>query len=814
MENPPPPAEELALIDAELRRLDARRSQLLTRRAWLLAAAAPPAGAAVPPSPAAAAAPPRAEASPPGVRNVLLTLGGTLLAVAAIAFTLLGWGSLGIGGRSAVLGAVTLAALGAPLPLLRRGLPATAEAVCAVALVLTALDAYAVYRVVFPGADPVAATACACALLAGVWTAQGLLLPGLRTPLPAAVCVAQPALPLWALSGSPGAPEPGWALLLTAAGGTAAALLARRGAVRGFAGVAAALAGAGALAEGLRHSLAADTPGDAAAAGPLLLAVAATGLLAAWRAPSAAVPASAVSALAVVAAVGGVVRAGVPEGWSAPGYLLCAALLAVSVRPPLPPGVLRGACWAATAVHALAVPAAAAALAVALAGPTGRVGAIWEGAPATVREALPGLPAPGAPLSVPVVLAGAAVLPALLALRPRALPALRLAVAGPWRGAAAAVALVLGWAALAVLPWAVDAPYLAAVCWQTAVALGALAAGARSRPVPSGPRHNAGDGVPAAAALLCAAASALSAVALALATRTATFAVLGVLTSALAAAARRSAGPVRPAVLGAAAVLAATGLAGAAGAASGLPAHQAALVLLAVPAAAAGVGGRLGRHPAALPVELASVPAGAAAVLAASGDAAWAALALALCGVIAAATALRPERRPAAAHLAAGLFLVATWVRLFAAGTTAPEPYTLPVTVAALVVGALRRRRDPGTSSWRAYGPGLAATAVPALLWALVDEQGTRPLLLGSAALVVTLVGARRRLQAPLLVGGGILVVLGAHELAPYVVQAVGALPRWLPPALAGALLLGVGATYEQRLREVRRMRAGIGRMR
>ena len=42
MENVPPPAEELAILDRELVQLDARRAQLLARRAWLLAALRPP----------------------------------------------------------------------------------------------------------------------------------------------------------------------------------------------------------------------------------------------------------------------------------------------------------------------------------------------------------------------------------------------------------------------------------------------------------------------------------------------------------------------------------------------------------------------------------------------------------------------------------------------------------------------------------------------------------------------------------------------------------------------------------------------------
>lgn len=43
------------------------------------------------------------DASGRGAQNVLLTLGAVLLSVAALAFTLVSWGSLGIAGRAAVL---------------------------------------------------------------------------------------------------------------------------------------------------------------------------------------------------------------------------------------------------------------------------------------------------------------------------------------------------------------------------------------------------------------------------------------------------------------------------------------------------------------------------------------------------------------------------------------------------------------------------------------------------------------------------------------------------------------------------------------
>jgi hypothetical protein len=142
-------------------------------------------------------------------------------------------------------------------------------------------------------------------------------------------------------------------------------------------------------------------------------------------------------------------------------------------------------------------------------------------------------------------------------------------------------------------------------------------------------------------------------------------------------------------------------------------------------------------------------------------------------------------------------------VRLADAGVTAPEPYVLPLAAVALVLGHLRRRAEATTRSWAAYGPGLVLALVPSLLASLEGTSLVRPLLVGLAALVVLLVGARTGLQAPLAVGAGVLAVDALDLLGPY----AAALPRWLSLGGAGALLLVVGATYEQRRRDVARLR-------
>ncbi|MGW6063109.1 SCO7613 C-terminal domain-containing membrane protein [Streptomyces sp. NPDC055189] len=893
MTNIPSPAEELSILDLELRRLDARRTQLLQRRVWLidvLRAPTAPVPASAPPRPARAP-----EAAPPNVQNVLLTLGGILLTVAAIAFTLVSWGHLGIGGRSSVLAAVTLTALGVPVLLLRRKLRSTAETVAALGLALTVLDAYALHVVALPQADTLGYTAAASAVLAVLWAAYGLVFRELRLPLPLAMATAQLPLFLWARAADAGEHATVAALLVTAAFDVAVALRVTDPAVRIVATVFACAAGLwGALAAGYLSWSATDLPG-AVRAGALLVLAAAIALVAAWliTLPAQATGAAFAGGLLVAAAAGGVLREALPDAWAVPGYLACAVVMPAVLRTALPRPVQRGVAGAAFLVQALAVLWTLPALVSALAGPVNRAGNVWSGAPSNAADAVfaeelpvhhPAMASLVLAVVAVVLFAGARLLP-LHAKETtghpdtqRATPPETGTVASPNSGptapagtgttsphgtettapretgttaspdtgpstpagtwttsppgptppragaiaatprnpvaapaltpsAARAGALALAWAAAFVLPPALELPYAAGVSAHIAVVAALLAFVTR-----------AGSRALALTSLSLAVASSASVALLALATTSATLGTLAALTAlfltATVLAARREepvAGVAPTAVC--AAVSYATALACASGAALDLRLDHTGLLTLVVPALAALAAARLGRHPLTPPVEITGALAGGLAIVLTAGHATTLALALALGGVIAAGTALRTDRRPVG-YAAGALFLLATWVRLAAWDVEIPEAYTLPVTVPALVIGVLLRRRAPETSSWTAYGPGLAATLLPSLAAAWSDAHWQRPLLLGTAALLITLTGARFRLQAPLLLGGTVLALDALHELAPYIVQAVDALPRWLPPALAGLLLLAIGATYEKRLRDARRVRDVLGRMR
>ncbi|MDX2685334.1 SCO7613 C-terminal domain-containing membrane protein, partial [Streptomyces scabiei] len=785
----PSPAEELRVLDAELRQLDARRAFLLARRAWLLNVLYAPTAA-----PTAPSVPPvrRPETTAPSVQNVLLILGGVLLTVAAIAFTLVSWGDMGIAGRALVLGAVTVAALGTPVPLLRRGLRSTAETVSGLGLALTVLDAYALHEVVFTGADGTGYAAAASAVLAVMWAAYGPVLGALvpraadtdsaitRTvlglPLPLALVAAQLPCVLWSFAMNADVETVTAVVLVTAAADTAIALRVSLKPVRIVAVVGAIGWGAwGALAAGWL-SWAAAGPGAAARAAALLALAAAIALTTAWLTPkpAPALGTAVAGGLLAVTGLGGIARAVLPDVWTVPGYLLCGIALLVTVRTSAPEPVRRGLAHASAVVQALALATALPVVAIALLGPVSRLERIWSGAPEDARAAVTlDVPWPPNAATVPLMFA---VVAGVLALTART---------ASWRTQALVSAFVLTWATALVLPAVLELPYTAGLVAHGLVCLATLAFAGLARSTET-PRLRAP--LPLTGALLALVMS-LNLALQSLASEPVTLTVLAASTVLFAAAAWRTGlGPLTAPT----SLVHATALACATGASVGWEPRHTALLVLTVPAVSALLAARLGDSPLTVPVEATGAAAGLLAIGLSATHPPLLALALALCGVIVTGTAVRPDRRRLG-HAATALFVLAAWVRLAAWDVGSPEAYTLPVTVPALLVGHLRRRRDLAVSSWTAYGPGLAVTLVPSLVAAWGDTHWLRPLLLGTAALAVTLLGARHRLQAPLLLGGATLALVTLHELAPYLAQVVDALPRWAPPALAGLLLLTAG---------------------
>lgn len=209
-------------------------------------------------------------------------------------------------------------------------------------------------------------------------------------------------------------------------------------------------------------------------------------------------------------------------------------------------------------------------------------------------------------------------------------------------------------------------------------------------------------------------------------------------------------------------------------------------------AAALGEGTAGAVHLVALVATASLSGAGAASILLAVGAA------------TAAVHALRPGRRPAVVWAVAEA-VVLVWVRLGVADVEVAEAYTLPVALAFLATALVAQRTGLAErySSWAVHGPWLVMALAPTAVLALGDPGVVRPLGGLVAGVVVLVGGALTRWRAPVDVGATTVVVLGLRQLAPVVAE----LPNWATVGACGVLLLVVGATFEQRRRDLRAIR-------
>jgi hypothetical protein len=246
------------------------------------------------------------------------------------------------------------------------------------------------------------------------------------------------------------------------------------------------------------------------------------------------------------------------------------------------------------------------------------------------------------------------------------------------------------------------------------------------------------------------------------------------------------------------------------GLAAGLPLAWSAAPVLVVTAAALLAGAVLRRTWATLELAFTVAAVGAAAIAVADAGPTALAAHLAVVGALAAGHgAAHPDRRP---YAWAGSVLLAasTWVRLADADVTVVEAYTLPSALALVGLGAWRLRTDLGVTSQRALGTGLLLATVPSLPQVWTDPVSLRALLVGLGCLALVLAGAARHLAAPLVVGAAAGAVVVLAEVWPV----IGAGPQWVPLTAAGLLLLVCGATWEARLRDLRRAGAYLTALR
>lgn len=152
---------------------------------------------------------------------------------------------------------------------------------------------------------------------------------------------------------------------------------------------------------------------------------------------------------------------------------------------------------------------------------------------------------------------------------------------------------------------------------------------------------------------------------------------------------------------------------------------------------------------------------------------------------------------------------IAYVVRLADSGVDVVEAYTAPFAVILLGIGWwLLRRPEVGTI--RALTPGVALALLPSLPQALDHPTSLRALLLGLVAVGFVGLGLQRRWKVPFVAGATVVLLLVLANVGPW---ALG-LPRWLLFATLGAVAIGVGATWEARVRNGRSVVSHVSAMR
>lgn len=154
-------------------------------------------------------------------------------------------------------------------------------------------------------------------------------------------------------------------------------------------------------------------------------------------------------------------------------------------------------------------------------------------------------------------------------------------------------------------------------------------------------------------------------------------------------------------------------------------------------------------------------------------------------------------RLPAARYWGLTQLLFACWVVAWNFSVDAVEAYTLPAAVVLLAAAGRGLRTAP---SWSVWGAPLLLALLPSALLTAESDDPVRLVLVVTGAVACAVVGTVTHRQAPFAIGTGVLVLLAITELGPYAAY----LPRWVPLGLAGLVLLGMGATYERRLRQAR----------
>lgn len=140
------------------------------------------------------------------------------------------------------------------------------------------------------------------------------------------------------------------------------------------------------------------------------------------------------------------------------------------------------------------------------------------------------------------------------------------------------------------------------------------------------------------------------------------------------------------------------------------------------------------------------------------------------------------------------------------------ELFIIPLGVTLLIAGLVAVRSETRWRSWVTLTPALLALIVVPVLAEIITPSAWRIGCVTVLVVVVIVIGAHMRLQAPLVMGSLAALVHAVIAIRTALPELV--IPWWVWLSIAGLILVVVASTYEARLRDARRFGEAVRALR
>ena len=139
---------------------------------------------------------------------------------------------------------------------------------------------------------------------------------------------------------------------------------------------------------------------------------------------------------------------------------------------------------------------------------------------------------------------------------------------------------------------------------------------------------------------------------------------------------------------------------------------------------------------------------------------------------------------------------------------------SVPLALALIAGGVLTMARKPEARSWPNLGPGIVVLLLPSIVATYGEDDLWRLVAVGVVGVATVLIGALRRLQAPLILGTVFVLAHAIHTFSPQIRALYEFTPWWIWLIVGGLIVVVVAIRIERSIRDLKSFAGRIGSLR